>query len=42
LIREMSFMRVMKDKSCQVDWRNVLHEGDERQIMPSGLEKCPS
>jgi hypothetical protein len=31
----------MKDKSCQADWRNVLHRGDEGQIMPSRLEKCP-
>ncbi|NYE05971.1 hypothetical protein F4694_002746 [Bacillus niacini] len=32
----------MKDKSCQADWRNVFHNGNEGQIVPSGLEKCPS
>ncbi|NYE05970.1 hypothetical protein F4694_002745 [Bacillus niacini] len=32
----------MKDKSCQVDWGSVLHEGDEGQIVLRGLEKCPS
>ncbi|MDQ0974508.1 hypothetical protein QFZ31_004386 [Neobacillus niacini] len=35
-------MRVMKDKSCQANWRNVLHKRDEGQIIASGLEKCPS
>jgi hypothetical protein len=40
--REMPFITVMKDKSWEEEKRNVLHEGDERQIERGGEEECPS